>query len=154
MGAAKNVTTSSVISFVERLEDESSAFYEALAARHGRWRDEFVGFAESGQRSKRAIVRTYRETVSDALETGFSFQGLDLNEYSIRVRLAEDADFEGVLDQALELEEEAVGFYRDVADRSRSLLATIPMAFGSAAKRREKRKTVLRKMREEGFGEG
>ena len=142
------VTAASVISFVERLEDQSTAFYKGLAERYPEGRDAFREFAESGQKDKRAIVRTYRETVSDALETGFSFQGLDLNAYETDTHLAEDAGIHEALDQALALEERAAAFYRDVAERSRSLLATIPMAFRSAAKRRERRKAILRKMQE------
>lgn len=150
MAEPRVVTAASVISFVERLEDQSSAFYEAMAERYPEGRDAFRGFAERGQKDKRAIVRTYRETVSDALETGFSFRGLDLDEYAIDAELAEDADIGEALGQALVLEERAAAFYREVAERSRSLLATIPMAFRRAAKRRERRKAMLREMQEEG----
>lgn len=150
MAEPRGVTASSVISFVERLEDQSTAFYEVLAERYPEGRDVFREFAESGQKDKRAIVRTYRETVTDALETGFSFRGLDLDQYQIDAELAQDADIEEALDQALALEERTTAFYREVAERSRSLLATIPMAFRRAAKRRERRKAILRDLQGEG----
>jgi hypothetical protein len=148
MKEASVVTASSVISFVERLEDNSSAFYEELADRYDEGTETFLDFARGGQKNKKSIVQTYRETVTDALETGFSFQGLDFRDYATDTDLAEDTSFEEALIKALELEEQAVAFYRDVAERSRSLLATIPMAFKSAAKRRERRKAKLEAIHE------
>lgn len=143
------VTASAVISFTEQLEDTSSAFYEELAERYPEERDTFLEFASVGQKNRRSILQTYRETVTDALETGFSFQGLDFSAYQTDTELAEDAAIEEALDKAMALEETAVAFYRDVAERSRSLLATIPMAFKSVARRRERRKTRLQAIREQ-----
>ena len=152
MGTGRGVTVSSVISFVERLEDDSTAFYEELADRYDRGRDVFLSFADGSRKNKRAIVRTYRETVSDALETGFSFPGLELDAYDVDTELEEDAGFDAALDKALALERLSVDFYLEAAQGSRSLLATIPMAFKSAAKRREKRQEQLQAMRAQGSG--
>jgi hypothetical protein len=143
------VTTSAVINFAEQLEDRSSAFYEGLGARYPECRDAFLAFARSGHKIKRAILQTYRETVSDALETGYSFQGLDLGPYQAETELAADAGIKEALDKALALEQTAETFYREVAHRSRSLLATITMAFTSAAKRRGRRRSRLQGMRDE-----
>ena len=89
------------------------------------------------------VIQTYRETVSDALETGFSFEGLDLTDYEAEVTNLDDVDYREALKRAIELEGKAADFYQDVAKRSRSLLATISVAFKSASKRRIKHKQKL-----------
>ena len=141
--ASTVVTASRVISFAEELESRSEAFYKDLAERFPGNRDRFLSFAEDCQKNRVSLVRTYRETVSDALETGFSFQGLDLEDYEVETTLDEGATLEGALRQAVEVEEKAVAFHRTVAERSRSLLATIAMAFKSAARSRKRHKQQL-----------
>ena len=59
----------------------------------------------------------------------------------LRLSLAE------ALGMAIGLEEKAVAFYEEVAERSQSLLATIPGAFRRVAKRRRRRKAALEAMR-------
>ena len=141
-----NVTASAIISFAEKLEDSSSTFYEELAERWAESKEKFLIFAKEGRKNKTLVVRTYRETVSDALETGFSFEGLDLRHYAVETTLAEDAGYSEALGIAIELEEKACKFYLDVAERSESLLATIPRAFKRAAKIRGKRKLELQSL--------
>jgi rubrerythrin len=137
------VTASRVISFAEALESRSEAFYRDLAERFPDARDRLRSYADDCQKNRVSLVRTYRETVSDALETGFSFRGLDVEDYEIETTLDEEATFEGALRQAVEVEEKAAAFHRTVAERSRSLLATIAMAFKSAARKRERRRREL-----------
>ena len=72
------ITAAAIISFSERLQDASAAFYEALAAAYPAHRGVFEGYARRCARDKTHIVRTYQETVTDALETNFSFEGLVL----------------------------------------------------------------------------
>jgi len=146
--ASTVVTASRVISFAEALESRSEAFYEDLAERFPGDRDRFLSLAEDCQKNRVSLVRTYRETVSDALETGFSFQGLDLKDYEIETTLDEGATLEGALRQAVEVEKKAVAFHRTVAERSRSLLATIAMAFKSAARSRKRHKQTLESLLE------
>jgi rubrerythrin len=140
------VTASQVISFAQKLEDESAAFYKALAERWREHQDAFEAFAKECQKHKMLVQRTYQETVTDALETGFSFQGLDLHAYATDTVLEDGADFPDAVRAAVRLEDSAVHFYQDVAQRSGSLLATIPRAFSRVAKAREKRKAELEAM--------
>jgi len=144
-----NVTASAIISFTEKLEDSSATFYEKLADRWTENKETFLNFAKESGKNKTSIVRTYRETITDALEAGFSFEGLDLRDYAVETTLAEDANYTDALGIAIELEEKAYKFYLDVAERSQSLLATIPRAFSKVAKRRDKRKLELQSMLDE-----
>jgi rubrerythrin len=151
---AENVTTSAIISFTEELEDRSTAFYQQLAERFAEQQVTFLGFAKEGGKNKTLVVRTYRETISDALEACFSFEGIDLDAYRAGTTgrlddVAASPEYAAALAAAIELEEQVIGFYQDVAKRSQSLMATIPMAFRRVAKTREKRVHKLRSLLEE-----
>jgi rubrerythrin len=138
-----SVTTAAIISFSEKLEEDSSAFYEALAERWPEHQDTFLAFAKEGGKNRTQVVRTYQETISDALEASYSFEGLDLAAYAVETRLGQDATYAEALKMALALEDTACAFYVDVAARSEALLATIPRAFKRVAKKRDKRKSKL-----------
>jgi rubrerythrin len=138
-----NITASAIISFTEDLEDRSGEFYKELAERFPEETDIFLVLVKDCEKTKKLVTQTYRETVSDALETGFSFDGLDLTEYLFEGSLPEDINLGEALKKATALEEKAVEFYEEIAKRSRSLLATISVAFKSAAKRRKQHKQKL-----------
>lgn len=143
-----NVTASAIISFAGKLEDSSSTFYEGLAERWVESKETFLTFAKEGRKNKTLVIRTYQETISDALEACFSFEGLDLRDHEVETALAEDASYAEALGMAIDLEERACAFYLDVAERSESLLATIPRAFKRVVKKRGKRKLELQSLRE------
>jgi rubrerythrin len=147
---AQQITASIIISFSRRLQEDSARFYEELAERFPDQRRVFEGYARRCERNGTQIVRTYQETITDALEAGFAFEGLSLSEYRIDVELPDEVDLDEAVDRALQLEERAVAFYREVADRSRSLLATIPRAFDRVAKRRGRRIADLKALEEDG----
>jgi len=139
-----NVTASAIISFAESLEDSSSTFYEKLAEKFVESKDIFQAFANTYKKTKMLVIRTYQETVSDVLETGFSFEGLNLKDYAVRTALSEDTCYTEAVGIAIELEEKAYKFYLDIAKQS--LLATIPRSFTKAGEVRIKRKLELRSM--------
>jgi len=139
-------TTAAIIGFTKELEDKSSAFYEELAERWPENKVPFETFAKDGGKNKGWVIRTYQETISDALEANFCFEGLNLDDYAVETTLAENASYADALKTAIALEEKTCAFYREVAERSESLLATIPMAFKRVAKKRDKRKLKLRSM--------
>jgi rubrerythrin len=84
-------------------------------------------------------MRTYQETITDALETGFSFAGLSLSTYEVDVELPHGIELDQALAKAIALEERAIAFYQAVAERSEPLLATIPRAFRRVARTRRRR---------------
>jgi len=137
-----NVTCAAIISFAEKFEDNSSDFYEKLAERYAKGKEKFLSFSKESKKNKILITRTYQETISDALEACF-IKGLNLSDITITTSLAEDMSFLDALKMAIELEDKAAKFYIDVAERTKSLLATIPMAFRRVAKNRKNRKHEL-----------
>jgi len=143
-----NVTASSVISFVEKLEDDSSKFYEQLAELYTADKEIFLAFIKESRKNKLLVTRTYQETITDALEACFAFKGLNLNGYTVKTTLTEDTSYSDALEMAIELEEKASKFYLDTAERSKSLLATIPRVFRKVAERRSNLKLKLKMLLE------
>jgi rubrerythrin len=141
-----HVTTSTIINFSERLEEGSAKFYEELAERLAEHKDTFLAWAKESRKNKVLVIRTYQETITDALEACFCFEGLNLGDYSFEGALATGASHAEALKKALALEEKAQKFYLDVAERSQALLATIPRAFRRVAETRGKRKAELQAM--------
>lgn len=137
------VTTAAIIRFSEHLEDLSSAFYETLAEQWAEHRETFLAFARDGGKNKTQVVRTYQETISDAYEASYSFEGLSLRDYEVDTTPGKDASLVESLERAIALEEMACAFYGDVAERSQALLATIPRAFKRVAQKRSKRRSSL-----------
>ena len=142
-----DVTASAVISFAEDLEDTTAGFYEGLADRFPEQADGYRRFAKDSRRSKTLVVRTYQETISDALEACFCFEGLMLASHAVDASLPDGLSHEAAVGKAIALERASIDFYQDVAERSASLLATITGAFRRAAKTREKRRAKLEAMR-------
>jgi rubrerythrin len=136
-------TASTIINFTERLEEDSSAFYEKLARKSAEDERVLLLFAEESKKNKLLITRTYRETITDALEACFCFENLNLSSYVVDTTLTEDTGYLVALKRAIELEDKATKFYLEAAEMSKSLLATIPSAFRKAAQKRKSRKEIL-----------
>jgi len=146
MSALPPITASAIISFSTELEARSEAFYQALAARFPEQGTAFRHMAQECAKSSTQVTRTYQETITDALEAGFSFAGISLAEYEVETELPAEADLPQAVGQALALEETAIAFYEAVAESSESLLATIPRAFRRVAKTRRRRREKLESM--------
>jgi rubrerythrin len=138
-----DATASTIISFSEKLEHEASKFYEKMAERCPENKEAFLAFSKESEANKVHIVRTYQETITDALEACFCFQGLNLKDYTTEANLTEDTPYLDALRMAIKLEKKVSKFYLDIAERCRSLLATIPNAFRKVAERRTNRIPAL-----------
>jgi NAD(P)-dependent dehydrogenase (short-subunit alcohol dehydrogenase family) len=142
------ITAAAIISFSTDLEARSAAFYRALAERFAAHGATWAGFADDCDKSSTTVTRTYQETVTDALETGYSFEGIALSDYAADADLPADLPagigLPQAIAQAIALEEKAIAFYQDVAEASESLLATIPRAFRRVARTRRRRLEQLR----------
>jgi rubrerythrin len=143
----QKITTSSVMSFVDRLEESTALFYEALAERWPELAGRFKAFAQESRQIRTQILRTYQETISDAYEANFAFAGFNLSAHEADACLPESVDLAKSLEKALALEEKASQFYQAAAARCEGLLATIPRAFQRASKKRAERTAQLLGMR-------
>ena len=142
---SEQTTCSAIISFAEKLEGNSSKFYEELAEKYTEGKETFLVFIKESRKNKVLVTRTYQETISDALEA--CFIQINLSDYPAETTLKEGMSYLDALKIAIELEEKANKFYSDAAEQSKSLLATIPRAFKKVAERRNNRKLKLETMR-------
>ena len=130
------LTASAVMRFLDDLEARSEAFYRGLA-------DElesstFTRCATACAKNRVQVARAYQETISDALEAGFAFEGLNLAMYGDVPDASDPGDLREAVGMALALEERAALCYEDVAERAESLLATIPRVLRRAAEVRRR----------------
>ncbi len=139
-------TASAIINLVERFEDNAADFYQELAQKYPTNKEAFLAYAEESKKNKVHVVRTYRETITDALEACFSFEGLNPKDYEVKASLGEKTTLSEALKMAVDLEDKASKFYVKVADLSKNLLATIPAAFRKVAQRRNNRKLALKSL--------
>jgi len=140
----QEATTSAVIGFAEKLEGDFSDFYTVLARKYIENKEQFLSFAEDSKKNKIFIIRTYRETISDALEACFCFEGLNLEDFAITKTIGKDVSRSAALRLAIGNEERAIQFYTTVANLSTGLLATITMAFKRIAEKRKNRELTMR----------
>lgn len=139
-------TVSEVISFVGELEDTTAKFYEEIAEKYPEGEDIFLSLAKENKKNKLLIQRVYNEVVSDALETGFSFEDLGVDDYLIEINLAEGVSLPNVLKKALDIEEKIQKFYLKAARVSKSFLADVPRVFEKIGKKRDERREKLKSL--------
>lgn len=139
-------TASQVINFAVELEDKSAKFYEDLAEKFKQYKEVFLSFVRENKKNKLFVQRVYNEVVSDALETGFSFEDLGVDDYLIEINLAEDVSLPDVLKKALDIEAKIERFYVNAAKKSKSFLADVPRVFEKIGKKRDERKEKLKSL--------
>jgi rubrerythrin len=136
-------TASQVISLARKLEEDSAQFYETLAQRNAANRDMWLSFVKENKKNITQIEMVYYGVITDALEGGFAFD-MNADEYATKARITESANYSDALTMATEVEERTLKFYSVAAEQSKSLLADVPKAFSSLAKKRRERLQRLR----------
>lgn len=138
-----NPTTSGVISYIESLEDHSAEFYQKLADRFSEYSSLFAGFVRESKLNKVMIIRTYRETITDALETGYSFEDLNLEDVLPKDIWNEKQDLAKAVEGSLDLERAVSVLYDDLANMSKDHLSTVTVAFEKVGLKRKARVPIL-----------
>jgi rubrerythrin len=141
-----SVTASAVINFAEKLEEDSSRFYEELAKKYSQSKAVFLSFSKESKNNRILLTRTYRETITDAIEACFSFEGLSLPDIQVQGFLKRATSYPDALKAAIELESKAAQFYSNILKCSVSLLATISSSFKKVSQKRKDRKLELESM--------
>ena len=136
-------TASEIIRFARDLEDKGAKFYEDLASRYPEAKEAFSSLVKENRKNRTLIQRAYNEVVTDALETGYSFKGLEQDSYLIDVDLAQGETLSRAVKRALEIEEKTQEFYATAAEMSKALLADIPRILERIAKKRAERRVKL-----------
>ncbi|MCE5258231.1 MAG: hypothetical protein LLG44_04120 [Chloroflexi bacterium] len=143
---SEQYTASAIISFCADWEKQAEHFYKTLAERFPVHAAKFGVMAGECAKHKTLVQRTYQETVSDILETGYAFNDFNPSDYLVDLAVPEGMQLAQAIAQAITLEEKAIAFYQEVARRSQSLLATIPRAFTKVAAKRTERLAQLRSL--------
>jgi len=131
-------TAAQVVGLARRLARQSAEFYAGLAETDVDHRDQFQAYSCQDSRSTKQIEQAYRYVVSDALETGFSFD-LEADDYTLQLALGRAAGLAAQIGQAKKVEEMIIRFFRDAASQSESLMADIPQLFRTLASKRIRR---------------
>lgn len=137
-------TASAVVSFYTELEERAERFYEFLAGEeeYGAGREHFLAFTKEDKRNRETVLRTYRESVTDAFETGYSFTGINEDSYVIDTELS-GLSYVDALRKAVRLEEETRRFCLEVSGKTEALLGDLSGAFERVARKRLERTQVL-----------
>ena len=138
-------TTSEVINFSKKLENESAKFYESLSQRYTEDKDVFLSFATENKKNIVQTERAYYGVITDAIEGCFAFN-VETDEYTFETDVAENPTYSDALRQALDMEEKIARFYADAAEQSKSLMADVPRTFKMVAKKRNDRIPKLRSL--------
>ena len=136
------LTAAQVVDFATRLEEKSAGFYTRMAEACPDRGDLFQSYSQQNSKHAKQIKEAYRYAVTDALETGFSFN-LEEDDYALQFLLEGSAGLADRIGQAKKLEEIIVRFFRDAAAQSESLMADISGLFRTLASKRMRRLTNL-----------
>lgn len=135
-------TASEVVSLAKELENQSASFYRDLSRKYSGSGDILLSFVKENERNVSHIERTYYGVISDAIEGGFAFD-MSPDEYAFNADIGESMSYSDALRKAIEIEEKIQRFYSDAAEQSASLMADLPVAFTTVARRRDSRRTKL-----------
>ncbi len=136
-------TMAAVMSFVSKLENDSSSFYQDWAGKYQELDDVFLMWSKENKKFEKQVKQTYFGVITDAIESTFSFAQLETDDYEIDMTLPEDTSLQNVKKRAGEIEETIKGFYAQAARLSEGLMADIPRLFRKIAKEREERLPML-----------
>jgi len=138
-------TASEGITLARRLENDSAAFYEALAKKHAADAETLLAYARENKKFITQIDRAYYGVITDALEGGYALN-LDADKYVPPKAPAGNAKYADSLKQAAAMEAMIIDFYTVAAEQSRALMADVPRTFLLVAKKREARQAKLQEL--------
>jgi len=135
------------ITLARKLENDSAAFYEALAKKYAVDAEAYLSFAKDNKKNIAQIDRSYYGVITDALEGGYALN-LEADKYAIKTKLAANAKSADALKQAIAMEDTIIDYYTVAAEQSRALMADVPQTFLLVVKKRKSRKEKLAELLE------
>jgi hypothetical protein len=136
-------TTSGIISFVKKIETDEAEFFKKLSERYDQDRELFLAFVKENNSNVTEVERAYYSVITDAIEVCFAFD-MDADLYTFNNDPDVPADYQGILDKALQIEEKIIKFYTDATEQSGKLMADVPRRFQMIAKKRSNRLSKLK----------
>lgn len=132
-------TMAAVMSFVSKIENGSSLFYENYADKYPELKDTLLSWAKENKKFEKMVKQTYFGVITDTLEACYSFEGLDTEDYDFVTTLPDNASLSEAIEMVREIEDKIKSFYHKAAEVSNCLMADIPRLFRKIAKIREER---------------
>jgi len=139
-------TASAIISFAEKIENESAQFYERLLKRFNKDENVLSSFVKENRKNVVQIKRAYYGVITDAIESCFAFN-IEAENYAINTSWVENISYFDALNKALELEEKIKKFYENAAEQSKTLMADIPRQFMMVAQKRSNRISKIKALK-------
>jgi hypothetical protein len=128
---------SSVINFMSAIESQSAEWYTQHSRNQPNLETQFTAFAGENQKFAKRLKKSYYSGVTDALETNFSFQGL---EAAVEIpESAEPAIPEQLPALSVELEKSIQSFYFTGRRPLQRFAGRFPRAMERFGRAREKR---------------
>lgn len=137
-------TMAAVMSFISKIENDSSSFYENYDEKYPEVKDTFHRWAKENRKFEKMVKQTYFGIITDTIESNYSFDGLDTDDYDLVTTLPVDIDLTEAKKGAHILEETIKNFYLKASQLSEGLMADIPKLFEKIVKKREERLLFLR----------
>lgn len=134
-------TAAAVISYISRIENETAEFYETVCRTHSDLRSMVEAFSNENRKFETRVKRAYYSVVSDALETGFSFQGV--SEDVVVPRIDPSAGPADILKMSHDLETRIQELYESASASSKVLLPDVSRAMAQVVRSREKRRASI-----------
>jgi hypothetical protein len=135
------------ITLARKLENDSAAFYGALAKKYAANAEAYLSFAKDNKKNIAQIDRSYYGVITDALEGGYALN-LEADKYVIKTTLSANAKPADALKQVIAMEDTIIDYYTVAAEQSRALMADVPQTFLLVVKKRKSRKEKLAELLE------
>jgi len=140
-------TMASVMSYISRIEDKTASYYEAHATEDPKLQELLLSWAKENRKFEKTVKRTYYGVITDAIESNFSFEGLETDEFPIEPVLSDPSEPLDMRAKALAVESAMQRFYARAAQISEGLLADIPRLFKKIATKRAERCESIQSLR-------
>lgn len=128
-------TTSMLIGYHQKIEEQQSLFYESLAEEFPQYRDYFKTLSKDHLRHKDMAQRAYREGVTDAFEVGFLANPINPENYNL---IKPEGDISSSIMTMIENENTIIKYCADVIQNSSRLLPDVLATFERLVKRKKR----------------
>ncbi len=130
-------TMAAVMTQISKLELDSAAFYEGMAAKFPGLAGELGRWVKENKRQEKNIKQTYYGVITDTLESNYAFEGLDTDEFDFDMTMP--GDQAAAKAKAASLEQGIADFYKKAAQLSEGLMADVPRVLKRIANKRDDR---------------
>lgn len=122
-----------ILNFAEALEKSDMEFYSQVSASRG---ELFASLAKENKKNMALVQRTRRENVTEMILE--PIRDFARDSYQVSLPAADGLDSGGILEAAVALENRAIRYYTDAAEKIRAL-PEVARALKALAKKRRKR---------------